>query len=487
MPRFPLISRRTCLKGLGVSLALPLLETMSWAGTPAGGGAQQPVRLLFFNWRFGVVANRFWPKDERSYNASVALPPTLEPLRPVIGETLLIGQTKNPCQNPPLSQGGPAEHAAEVCSWLTCAKAIKTGSGTVNIGISADQLAAEQLGQFTALPSLELGLAWAPLDGINEHGYARAYESSLSYRSATQPVPRETDPRAVLNRLFSSRRSAPQHRGAGPTVDAKKFAADPAAAAAEAGAGTGPSLDQMMIDQVMDNAKDLRKHVSTTDQRTLDEYLDGIQALEKRIVAIERQQAEAARSQGGRKSSGTFSDPITVTMPKDGATFSERFRVMADLMILGFQSDVMRVGSFGNLGERFEELGFQDDHHSLTHEDPNGTSEKLMKCLKIEHLHMQQITYLIQRAKDLKDGNGSLLDHSIMLFGTGMGEGIRHNNDDYPVIIAGRGNGTVRPGRYVTQAKGTQGDLLMGLLARAGCTVPKQFGLNGTKLSPDLS
>jgi len=488
MPRFPMISRRTCLKGLGVSLALPLLETMSWAANPPSGSAQQPTRLLFVHWKNGAVASRFWPKDEKSYHPAMALPLTLEPLRAVLSETLLIGQIKNPCQNLGEDKNGAAGHKADSACWLTCAH-VKKASGGVDIGISADQVAAEQLGQYTVLPSLELGLAGHGISGIEEHGYSKAYHTAISYRSATQAIQAESNPRAALERLFSSRRSAPQKRGAGPTgpkVETGKFAS--AAAAADGNAES--SLDKVMVDKVLEHAKSLRSHVSTADQRTLDQYLDGLQSLEKRIVAIERQQAqaEAERSQGGKKKVGVFSDPIIVTMPMDGAVFSERFRVMADLMILGFQSDVTRVGSISNFGDCGGELGIKEDVHQFSHNDPNRADDPmLIGCLKLELLYMQQVAYVIQRAKDIKDGSGSLLDHSIFLCGSGMGEGRHHNNDDCPTIVAGRGNGTIRTGRYLSQAKGTQGDLLMGILARAGCTVPKQFGLNGTKLSPDLS
>ncbi len=489
MPRFHMLSRRTCLKGLGVALALPMLETMSWAADPATGSPKQPTRLLFVHWKNGAVASRFWPKDEKSYHPALPLPPTLEPLRPVLSETLLLGRIKNPCENKGEVENGAGGHKADSASWLTCAH-VKKANGTIDVGISADQFAAEQLGQYTVLPSLELGFAGHGLSGIDDHGYSSGYHTAISYRSATQGVPPECNPRAVLERLFSSRRSVATRKGAvakvnpKPTGDASKFAVDPDAAAADA----GPSLDKMMVDRVLENAKSMRKNVSAADRRTLDEYLDGIQALDKRIAAIERQQAEAERSKGGKKKAGVFSEPINVVMPMDGAVFSERFRVMADLMILGFQSDVTRVGAMSNFGDCGAELGIKEDVHQFTHNDPDNPADPvLLKCLQLELMYLQQVAYVIQRAKDIKDGEGSLLDHSIFMCGSGMGEGRHHNNDDCPTIIAGRGNGTVRTGRYVAQAKGTQGDLLMAILARVGCTVPKQFGLNGTKLSPDLS
>ena len=487
MPTFNLMSRRTCLKGLGVSLALPLLETMSWGATPPGGSPQQPVRLLFLNWRYGSTPDLFWPTDEKSFTASGNLPQNRDPLRGVLGDCLLIGKMRNPKTNDvDFTKGGPSTHAVETCSWLTCMPPLLS-NGMVDIGISADQIAAEQIGQYTTLPSLELGIVRESLSGPGENGYSNAYYNTISYRSQTQPLPRETDPRAVLNRLFSSRRSAPLRSSSGPAVDTGRFAAGAASGAPEA----DHSLDQVMLDMVMEDARNLRKQVSNADQHTIDEYLDGIASLEKRIVAIERQQAEAARSASGagkKVRGGTYSEPITVTVPKDGAPWSERFRVMADLMILAFQSDLTRVCTIGNFGNHFEELGFKDEHHSLSHNDYHKDTEKLKKLLQIEHLLIEQVAYVVQRAKGLKDGSGTLLDHSIMLFGSGMGEGAYHTTKDYPTIVAGGGNGTVRLGRYViSEAKGTQGDLLMAILARAGCTLTKPLGANGSKLSPDLS
>ena len=179
----------------------------------------------------------------------------------------------------------------------------------------------------------------------------------------------------------------------------------------------------------------------------------------KRIVAIERQQAEAARQQQGGKGSraGTFSEPISVSIPKDGAPWSERFRVMAELIVLAFQSDVTRVISLGNLnsyGGGFPELGILDGHHSLTHNDGPKDAEKYGKVQKIEHLLMEQIAYVVQRVKGVKDGNGTLLDHSILLMGSGMRDGASHKLYDFPTIIAGGGNGSIRSGRYVSAAQG---------------------------------
>ena len=482
MPSSTPLSRRTLLKGLGVALALPLLETMSWAETP-GKTTKSPVRLAFFYtpYGYGRGDGSFWPKEAKAFSPTGALPPTLEPLRPVVNDCLLLGGMSNPRAD---RANGVAGHVNEAAGWLTCAAMSmdKEKRSTVNIGISADQVAAQQLGVYTSLPSLELAVSNCNLSGTSEQGLSAAYVNTISYRSATQALPSDNSPRSVFNRLFSTRKSTAKKRGGGPTADASKFA----------GGGTveaeGPSLDQSMLDLVMESTGALRKHVSGADQRTLDEYLDGVRALEKRVVAIEHQQAEAAKAQAskGKPRVGKFSDPIEVTVPSATVPRSEHLRVMADLMILAFQTDLTRVVTmpFAHAydGSTYPELGFNDDYHACSHMDNAPESQKL---LKIEQWNIKQFAYIVQRMRSLNDGNGTLLDNSILLLGSGMKDNSHNTYDNLPTLLAGRGGGTITPGRYI-QAKGNMGDLLSAILARAGCTLEKPFA-NGTKLLPDLS
>jgi hypothetical protein len=474
MPHRLHLSRRTCLKALGVTVALPLLETMAVAGTPAGA-AKSPVRLGFFYHPLGVLADAFWPKDPKAFTPTGALSPCLEPLRPVVGDCLLIDRLDNPHCN----DNKASTHLVETSAWLTCASPV--GGGLVNVGVSADQVAAQQLGAFTVLPSLELGVQGCTLSGTGEGGYALAYYQTIAYRSATQPLPSDSNPRSVFSRLFSSRRSVPKRRG-GPAVDAGKFAGGGGADEA------GPSLDQSMLDLVMDGMGTLRTHVSSADQRTLDQYYDGVRSLEKRVVAIERQQAEAAKARTGTVAPrvGKYTDPIAVPLPPGEVTWSDHVKVMADLMILAFQTDLTRVATMPFSlpgGINYPELGFAENHHDLTHDSANP--DKRAKLIKLEQFIISQFTYIVQRMKSLSDGSGTLLDNSILLWGSGMGDGGKHNNDHLPTILAGRGGGTIRPGRQITAA-GVQGDLLMAMLARAGCTLEKPIG-SGTKLLPDLA
>jgi hypothetical protein len=482
---FTPLSRRAMLKGLGVAMALPLLETMSWAETAKAAAVKPPVRLAFFCMpygfgRTGIKDQSFWPADPKDFTPTAKLPSTLEPLRPVLGDCLLFNNLDNPHLP---DEGGPG-HAFEHGRFLTCVHPAMAQEkrATVNIGISADQVAAQQLGVYTALPSLELAVSRCNLSGTTEGGFSSAYLNTISYRSATQALPTENNPRSVLNRLFSTRKSVPRKRAAGPVADPAKFAGGEAPVAE----ADGPSLDQSMLDLLGEGTAALRKHVSDADQRTLDQYLDGVRALEKRIVAIERQQAEAARAQAGKgkERKGKYSEPITVNV-KDGAVpWSEHLRVMADLMILAFQTDLTRVATMPFSqpydGRNYPELGFNDDHHACSHKDSD-----ISLILKIEQFNIQQFAYIIGRMKSLNDGSGTLLDNSMLLFGSGMRDNSHDTYNRLPILMAGRGGGTVVPGRMVT-TKGTLADLYTAMLARAGCTMDKPFA-RGTRMMPDLS
>lgn len=484
MPSFTSLSRRTMLKGLGVAMALPLLETMGWAEAPAKGGGKSPVRLAFFYtpYGFGRASDPwFWPKDAAAYSPTGTLSPVLDSLRPVVSDCLLLDNLSNP-----RADDREPGHVVEMSSWLTAAPVAqeKEKRSSVNISMSADQVAALQLGAYTLLPSLELAVSDCNLSGTSEAGLSGAYLNTLAYRSATQALPSDNNPRSVFNRLFSTRKSIARKGGGGPTTDTSRFAATAGGAAAE-----GPSLDQSMLDLVMESAGGLRKHVSGADQRTLDEYLDGVRSLEKRVVAIERQQAEAAKAAAnkGKPRAGKYSDPIEVALPANNAVpRSEHLRVMSDLMILAFQTDLTRVVTlpfahpYDNAS--YPELGFTENHHAATHMDKSQPE----KHLKIDQFHVKQFANIVQRMKSLNDGSGTLLDNSIMMFGSGMTDWSHSTSNRLPIILAGRGGGTINQGRYVKTTKGVMGDLLSAILARAGCTLEKPFG-NGTRLLPDLS
>jgi hypothetical protein len=468
-----LIDRRTCLKGLGVSLALPLLETMGWADPPRSA-ARPPLRIGFMFMPHGVNMDEFWPSDPRSYPAT--LPKTLEPLRGVIDQILLVDGISGVPRGPL----GAAPHALELSTWLTATLPDVNKRDTINIAPSVDQIAAQKIGAYTALPSLELA-TMPQTHKENQAGLNENYYSHCSFSSPTQPVPAETSPAAVFKRLYSSRQSRPLRQGS-PMADR--------AAVAGAPAGDADSLDRSMLDRVLAGAKSLRLGLSEDDQRKLDEYLDGVRALESRVAAIEAQQAEAARARaapakGGAKGYAT-AEPIEVVIPSGTPKLSEYMRVMGDLMVLAFQTDITRIATFITStpnGLSYPELGFTDNHHALSHhgKDP----DKLAKVAQIDRFNISQYAYIVGRMKGLREGAGTLLDNCLFMWGSGLEDGMVHSFRRLPVIISGRGAGTVRSGRHVA-VNGNLGDLLGAILARTGVAVDKPIGI-GTRILGELS
>ena len=472
MTRHWLISRRTALKGISAALALPLLETMGWAETSKAGAYKPPVRMGFIYVPHGVDNANFWPKDE-SAGQNTTLPSILEPLRPVMSDCLILGQL----HHRQMDGDGDAHHARETATWLT---GFASKRDTIENAISADQFAAQKIGAYTVLPSLEMGLQESRSAGNCDKGYSCAYHGNISWRSPTQPMPKELSPRAVFDRLFQSRKGKTTKKG-GPAVDAAQFAGTGGSNESE-----GPSLDQSMLDLVLQDAKGLRSKVSGNDGRKLDEYLDGVRELEKRIQAIERQAEDQAKSQESKKGFKS-SPPIEVKVPGSvPGKFDEHAKIMLDLMTLAFQSDTTRISTLmfsQAFGRSYPECGVPENHHECSHHGKDPV--KLERIKKINTFHVQQLSYFLQRLKGLNEGKGSLLDNCMILYGSGMGDGDAHNHSNLPTILAGRGGNTINSGRYVKNCKGNFCDLLMGMLARAGAPAEK-FG-DGTKLLPDLS
>jgi hypothetical protein len=457
-----LIDRRSCLRGLGAALALPLLETMGWADPPKGEVYKPPVRIGWMYMPHGVIMERFWPSDAATF-LSAPPPQILEPLKAVLDQCLVV----KGISGIPIEPLGGAPHALELSTWLTATLPDTDKRNIVNIAISADQIAANYIGAFTSLPSLELA-TMPQTHKENQEGLNEAYYSHCSYRAPTQPVPAETNPRSVFKRLFQSHDQAAGQAGA-PTDS------DP--------------LDRSMLDIVLGGAKDLRGRLGRNDQHKLDEYLDGVRTLERRIAAIELRQSEAAKAAagtGGAKHGASDSPPIAVTIP-EGDKRSEYMQVMCDLNVLAFQSDTTRVstyiGSTPN-GVSYPELGFTDEHHSQTHH--NNDPVKVDKLAKIDAFNVAQFAYMVKRMHALKEGDGTLLDHCIMMWGSGLEDGNKHARVNLPFVIAGKGGGSLKTGRYLPNCKGTQGDLLGTLLGCAGIPLDRPIG-NGTRVLTEMT
>jgi len=454
-----LIDRRTCLKGIGLALGLPLLESMGWADDSAKGKAYKPpVRLGFMYMPHGVIMERFWPTDPATFLTSP--PQILEPLRPVLDQCLLM----KGISGIPIAPLGGAPHALELSTWLTATLPNADRRNLVNIAISADQIAANYVGAFTALPSLELA-TMPQTHKENQEGLNEAYYSHCSFRGPTQPVPAEINPRSVLKRLFKSREQGQASGKADAAADA---------------------LDRSMLDLVLAGAKDLRGKLSHGDQHKLDEYLDSVRSVERRIAAIELRQSEAAKAAAGLSARSVSSPPIEIAIP-EGDKRSEYMQVMCDLNVLAFQSDITRVstyiGSTPN-GVSYPELGFSDQHHSVTHH--NNQVPMVDKVAKINTFNVSQFAYMVKRLHSLREGEGTLLDNCVMMWGSGLEDGNKHDRANLPFVVAGKGGGTIKTGRYLPKVKGTQGDLLGTLLTCAGVPLDRQVG-NGTKVLSEVT
>ena len=441
-----ILNRRNCLKGIGVNLALPLLDSISWAENDKGK-SKPPIRLSFMYMPHGVIMEEFWPANPEKFLS--APPRAIESLRPVLKQCLMV----KGISGVPIKPFNGAPHALELSTWLTATLPNADHRNKIDIAISADQIAANYVGGLTALPSLELA-TMPQTHKENQEGLNEGYYSHCSFRSATQAMPAEINPRNVLNRLFGKADkpgTAPQH--------------DP--------------LDRSMLDLVIGGARDLRKRLPQEDQHKLDEYLDSVRAVERRIASIEQRQKDAALEKAGiatKMRNASDSPPIEIKIPI-GNKRSEFMQVMCDLNVLAFQTDTTRVstyiGSTPN-GVTYPELGLSGEHHSFTHHQ--NQAETMAKVAAITSFNISQFAYMVKKMASLKEGNGTLLDNCIMMWGSGLEDGNKHTRENLPFIIAGGGGGSLKTGRFIT-TKGNQGDLLTTLLACMGIPVDRPIGI----------
>jgi len=421
---------------------------MGWAESTKGKSVKPPLRVGFMYMPHGVIMDQFWPKSPESFLKSP--PPALESLRPVLDQCLLM----KGISGVPISPFNGAPHALELSTWLTAQLPDADTRNRINIAISADQIIANYVGAMTSLPSLELA-TMPQTHKENQEGLNEGYYSHCSFRSATQAVPAETNPRSVLNRLFGKS----DKPGNAAQVD---------------------PLDRQMLDLVIGGAKDLRKKLPQADQHKLDEYLDSVRAVERRIAAIEYRQKEASLEKAGvaaSKRKASDSPPIEIKIPV-GDKRSEYMQVMCDLNVLAFQTDTTRVstyiGSTPN-GVSYPELGFTDTHHSQTHH--NNKADQVAKVAAITKFNIDQFAYMVKKMASLREGDGTLLDNCLMMWGSGLEDGNTHSRQNLPFIIAGKAGGSLNTGRFLDKTQGNQGDLLTTILACAGVPLDRTIGI----------
>ena len=414
---------------MGATLALPLLDAMipaaglgrSALGAATGHGGSIPLRMAAIFLPNGVHYADWEPTTTgRDYKLSR----TLEPLNGVKDDLLVLS---NLClENAKAKGDGAGDHARSAAAFLTGAHPFKTGGANIKLGVSMDQIAAQAIGHMTRLPSLELGLDRGAAAGDCDSGYACAYVSNVSWGSDTTPMPKEVDPAAVFDRMF------------GTTGDRNVD---------EAARQRRLKQRKSILDFVADDTRALSRKLGAGDKHKIDEFTTSVREVEKRIDAVRKlNAADAPRP-------GDFARPAA-GVPAD---VREHIRLMWDLLALAFQTDVTRVSTFMIAGDgtdrHYTHLGLSEGHHTLSHHQ--NEDYKIEAIKKIDHFHMEQFALFVERLRSIKEGDGTLLDHSMILCGAGIGDGNAHNHDVLPILLAGRGGGTITPGRHVKCAEGT--------------------------------
>lgn len=429
------ISRRTVLRGVGTAMALPLLEAMLPSSLHAGaaaGKAAAPRRMAFIYVPNGVVPSDWKPKTE---GADYELTPILQALAPVKRDVMVLSGLT--CDKARPNGDGPGDHARASAAFLTGTQARKTSGANFRAGASADQVAVARIGDRTRLPSLEIGIERFRGSGNCDSGYSCVYEHTLAWRNATSPLPTETDPKLVFDRLFSGKVDAPERAKRG-------------------------RLRSSVLDAVMEDARDLDKKLGGADRQKLDQYLTCVREMEQRIARADKLPPPRV--------------PQGVARPNQPADLGEHFRLMSDLLVLAFQTDVTRIATFmfaregSNLSYRM--VGVSEGHHELTHH--RGDPKMISKVREINKYHVGQFAYLIGKLKSVKEGDGTLLDNCMIAYGSAIGDGNHHTHHDLPVLLAGKGGGSLKTGRHLRYPKETPlNNLWLALLNRMGARTSK--------------
>jgi hypothetical protein len=341
------------------------------------------------------------------------LPPILAPLEKLRSEILVLsGLALNPARA--LGDGG-GDHARAMASFLTGQHPRKTDGADLKAGVSVDQLAARAVGQATRFPSLELGCEGGRNGGECDHGYSCAYQSNLSWSGESTPVAKQINPRLVFERLFGGT-DEKENRGT---------------------AAQRERLDKSILDFVGGEAQRLKKALGTADRHKLDEYLTSVREIESRIG-----RARPPMDLGGKHY------PRPHGIPSD---LEQHIRLMGDLLVLAFQCDLTRIATFvfGNDGSNrpYTNIGVSEGHHDLSHH--GGDRTKQAKIQQINRFHVSQLAYMLEKMRSISEGEGTLLDHALIVYGSGISDGNLHAHEDLPILVAGKGGGTIAPGRHL--------------------------------------
>jgi hypothetical protein len=401
------IDRRTVLKGFGATLALPFLESMMPQGVLAASVPKTPIRTAFIFVPNGINMQHWVP-------SGIELPYTLQPLQSLKNKFNIVSGLAQ--RNAFALGDGAGDHARSAAAWLTGCHPRKTSGANIKAGVSFDQILAKEFSNATRFSSLELGCERGGLAGDCDSGYSCAYSNSISWRAETTPVAKEVDPRLVFERLFAS-----ENQNESDVAKAQRLAEN-----------------KSILDFIMEDAKILNKKLGHTDKMKLDEYMTGVREIERRLSFLEKQTKD-------------FNSSSLVNVQGIPADYQEHIKIMGDLMVLAFQTDTTRVSTFmfANEGSNrsYKMVGVSDGHHEMSHHQK--TPEKLEALKKINNFHVTQLAYILNKMDSIKEGDRTLLDNSMIVYGAGICDGDRHNHDDLPLLFAGLGGGKIKSGQHL--------------------------------------
>lgn len=421
------IPRRTFLRGAGATLVLPYLSSM----TPAFAAAADKtggIRLVFMYGPNGRIMNRWIPSQT---GANYEMTPTLKPLEEFRANFLVLSGMNVKAADPVGNEAG-GNHARPCAAYLTGIHPKPGGA----VGVSADQLAAREFGKVTQVASLELSLDKADDLGASDGAYSDAYTKTISWRGPTTPLPMEANPRAVFERLLGESRST-------DPAERKRMT----------------QRSKSILDFLADDVSRVSADLGPNDRSKLSEYLDAVRDIERRIQIAEEQ---------ANRVLPTMDQPVGIP-----AVRSEHTTLLLDLMVLAFQGDLTRVISFMWGREQgdpaYRELGIRDGHHSLSHH--SGQLPAVEACAKIDAHHSSQFAYFLGRLKASQDGEASLLDRSLIMYGSGMSDGNAHTHHDIPMLLVGGANGKLKGGRHIRYNADPMSNMLLAMLDMANVNI----------------
>ena len=427
------LSRRTILRGVGASMALPMLDVMSPASAQAMEADSFPKRMAWVYIPQGAYMPAWMPTTE---GEDFELTPSLKPMAEHRKEMIVFGGLT--CDKGRANGDGGGDHARAGGAFLTGAQPKKTAGANFQAGQSADQFAALRLGDRTRLPSMEIAIEAYRGAGNCDSGYSCVYEHTLAWRNATSPLPTEVNPKRVFNQLFSDQ-----------TQDLEMNARR--------------KLRASILDSVLEDAIDLQRALGGADKQKMDQYLTSVREIEQRLTRAEKLSPVTL--------------PDDVSRPEGVPTdLTEHIHLMCDLMALAFQTDVTRICTFMFAREGSEQkyrmVGVNEGHHSISHHQ--NKTENIDKLNAISAYHMTQFAYLISKLKSIKEGDGTLLDNCMIAYGSAIADPNRHAHEDLPLIMAGGGGGTIRTGRFIRYPNETPlNNLWLAMLERFGAPAQK--------------